>query len=285
MKLGWQVGQWPAKSETWIRLEVETLKAMGHEVKVSAFNHKRDLSQCDFVICHFANIAGFADIHRTPFLLVPHAYDIFPSNGKYLRLSVNRDKNLVAIGCISTYHRDKYLKWGIPKELLIDYPCAVDVDLFSRKDKPLGDLVVHGGRNVPKKGFPLAMKAWPDITLFGDHPLSVGWLAREKLRDLYLKAWCYMGSFVVDRKTGDQDGLPIALLEALAIGLRVVTTEVAGISDLKKVVTFANPTIEDLRDAVESEPMEVNEKGIEYVRKRHAPDIVARNILAAAERV
>lgn len=281
MHIGWQVGVYPAKSETWVRLEIEQARAQGHEVTVSAVSgpHKgASLAHCDFVVCHFATMAGFANAHGRPFLLVPHAADLWPTGGTYLKWAVGHCRHMVAVGYISEYHKERYLEWGTPASLLTAWPCAVDVDLFRRQGQQLGGLVVAGGRNVAKKGLPLALQAWPDVVLFGDHPQAVGWLHPAALRDLLQRAWCYLGCFGVG-PNGDMDGLPIAVLEALAMGLRVVTTRVAGLADLEGLVTYTLPEPARIRQAIEQEPHIYNEKGPAYVRAQHAPERVLGRLL------
>lgn len=121
-------------------------------------------------------------------------------------------------------------------------------------------VLVAVGRFVPKKGFDVllqAMKllrekgveAW--LVLAGSGPLKreldslrrelgledcvemPGFLPHDEVPDLLLRADCFVMSSVVS-KTGDRDGIPNVILEAMAHGLPVVGTDVSGIGEVVK---------------------------------------------------
>ena len=281
MKIGYVCAAFPAPSESWIRVEADALKAAGHEVRVSTLDKPRLLTTCNFLVCHFATLAGFANSYAVPYVLIPHARDIWPDDGAQLKRAVLTHRNLVAVGCISSYHRERYVTWGIPEDLLVDYPVAIDVKTFSAKECTLAgrEFVGCGGRDVPKKGLPLAWEAWPAAWMFGG---KREWLEPKQLAStIERNIWCWLNASVVapDR---DQDGLPCLVLENLSLGRRVATTKVAGLRDLDGLVTFADPTPESLRKAIENEPRDFNFAGMRYVQNRHCPSTVAENVVKVA---
>jgi hypothetical protein len=277
MRIAYQTLEFPARSESWIRVEIAALRDAGHEVVVSTVKKPVRMADCAAVVCHFATLAGRAALAGRPILLIPHANDVWPDRGRQL-LNAVRNSDVRAVGCITSYHRQKYVEWGVPERLLRDWPVAVDVDLFADRRRRLGEWVLAGGRNVPKKGLELARAAVPDLVLFGDHPAGVGWLSPAVLAKLMRDAWCFLNTSVVDPATQDRDGLPVTVLEAGCASLRVLTTRVAGLCDLAGLVTFVEPTVESIQAALEVELRAPNVALAKYVAGRHAPAAVARNV-------
>lgn len=114
------------------------------------------------------------------------------------------------------------------------------------------------GRFVEKKGFEYLIRALPlliekgfdvELTLAGDGALRrkferlssdlgvhdkikfTGFLTYETVADAFLNADAFVMPCVVSR-SGDRDGIPTVLLEALLHGVPVVTTAVSGIPEL-----------------------------------------------------
>jgi len=286
LRIGYVCAAFPAPSESWIRVEAEALKAAGHEVRICTLDRPKMLTTCEVIVCHFATLAGFANSYAVPYILIPHANDIWPDGGAQLMRAVLTHRNLVAVGCISSYHRERYMEWGVSEDLLVDYPVAVDVKVFSAKAATLDgrERVGCGGRNVPKKGIPLALEAWPDARVFGSRD---GWLDPHALADAIDRdVWCWLNASVVDPVTQDQDGLPCMVLEAISAGCRCVSTKVAGLCDLEGLVAFAEPTALSLRKAIENESRDFNFAGMRYVQDRHCPSAVADNVAKiAGERI
>ncbi len=106
------------------------------------------------------------------------------------------------------------------------------------------------GRLVEKKGLGVLLDAlrelsgvdW-DLTVIGDGPLRetlesdapdgvrfVGTKGREELREAYARADVAVFPSVPS-SSGDQDGLPVALLEAMGSGCAIVASDIPGISE------------------------------------------------------
>ncbi len=136
---------------------------------------------------------------------------------------------------------------------------GVDVRRFAPEPLPRGRTpeVVAVARLVPKKGLGLLVDAAAElrrrgrpirVRIFGEGPLRAdlqrrirdrglqrrvqleGGADRDKLIRVLRRASVFALPCVVDR-AGEHDGLPVALLEAMACALPVVTTPVGGIAD------------------------------------------------------
>lgn len=280
MKIGYVLQDYPIPSETWIPLEIEELIIRGHDVKVHRLQYPYvDISDCDFILSHFAHIALQAKDFDKPFGFVAHAWDIWTDNGKKFR-EVIQDPNCKFVGYISSYHKEKFLEWGVPEDKLIFWGASVDVERL-RRFKTMGGKIICGGRFVEKKGLDTAIKAVPNITVFGDGELApklkaissearfVGWLDRAGMFDLFQRSWLLIAPSRI-AKNKDTEGISTLVLEALCMGLQVITTRVGGQSDLEKFgdrVHFVEPNDEEaIRELVKTLP--------------HTYDLSARNIIA-----
>ncbi len=144
------------------------------------------------------------------------------------------------VACISDYARASVLALA-PTATTIIVRMGVDLGRYRPVDRrdhadPLRVLFV--GRLVPEKG-PADLVAALDgaanleLRLAGDGPLRhelpagslLGGVAQDQLPDLY--AWADVFAL-----PSYAEGLPVVLMEALATGLPVVTTPVAGIPEL-----------------------------------------------------
>jgi glycosyltransferase involved in cell wall biosynthesis len=65
----------------------------------------------------------------------------------------------------------------------------------------------------------------------GDNVRFLGALPQQALPDLYRRAAVFVAPFVRDA-SGDQEGLPVALMEAIGCGCPAVVGDVAGVHDL-----------------------------------------------------
>jgi glycosyltransferase involved in cell wall biosynthesis len=118
--------------------------------------------------------------------------------------------------------------------------CGPDLERFL--PLPIGSGAVAVGRNVEKKGFADLLRVWPevdlDLTLVSDWNEPVpprvrvsGLLPSPAVRDAMASASvlvlpCRRAS------SGDMDGVPMVLMEAMALGRPVVTTHLSGIPEL-----------------------------------------------------
>lgn len=292
MKIGYYLYDYPLPSETWIPLEIEEFVMRGHDVKV----HRQEypyvkLDDCDFILSHFAHIALKASELGKPFGFVAHAWDIWTDNGKKFREVISKP-NCKFVGYISSYHKEKFIEWGVPEEKLVFWGASVDVDRLERR-RTMGGKIVCGGRFVDKKGLDIAIKAVPDITVFGDGELRpklkaisnqakfVGWLDRDEMKDLLERSWLLIAPSRIS-KNGDTEGISTLVLEALCMGLQVITTDVAGHRDLKRFkdrVHFVEiDDVEAIKELVRTLPHNYDLSAKSFIEQTRSPKAIVDNI-------
>lgn len=115
-------------------------------------------------------------------------------------------------------------------------------DLQRLQPLPIGTGAVAVGRNVEKKGFADLLRAWPDVDL--DLTFVSDWTEpvppRVRVTGLLpspaaLDAMAAASVLVLPcrrAESGDMDGVPMVLMEAMALGRPVVTTRLSGIPEL-----------------------------------------------------
>ena len=191
--------------------------------------------------------------------LFGHAADLF-RNRAALRDKIRRAECII---CISTFHRDFYLRLGArPEQLHIAY-CGIDPALFTPCTKPEEPRdvyrIIAAGRLVEKKGFEYLVDACRLLADRGDRftcaiagsgelegALRQRILDRgleqivnvtgEPLTQEQIPAFMHSGDLFclpcVWAHDNDADGLPQLLMEAMACGIPVISTRMVGIPDL-----------------------------------------------------
>jgi len=224
----------------------------------------------DIVLCHFGPNGVFAASLKKIQLLsgklvtVFHGYDIttYLTNhhaGVYDGLFAAGDLFLP----ISDRWRNKLLGLGCPENKLLVHRMGIDVNRFSFRtrvvDKEPINLVTVC-RLVEKKGVEFGIRAVADYLakysvpavqykIAGDGPLFkeleklitklemqgsiqlLGWKDQDEVTALMEEADIYLGPSVTS-KEGDQEGIPVVLMEAMAKGLIVCATDHSGIPEL-----------------------------------------------------
>ncbi len=154
------------------------------------------------------------------------------------------------------------MRWGCPESKLRLIPSGVDLEQFSYQPRIYGKTgplsILSVGRLVEKKGMDTLIEAvrlvnqagiGAKLTIIGegelkegleaqiqragltDHVRLVGLVSRQQL----LEALRSADLFVLASRTassGDQEGQPLALVEAMAVGIPVLSTFHAGIPEL-----------------------------------------------------
>lgn len=192
-----------------------------------------------------------------PFSFTGHAADLFRER------CALKDKIVRAafIVCISRFHREFYMAEGAdPDKLIIAY-CGIDLSHFkpAQTDRAEGPIrIIASARLVEKKGLSYLLEACQQLvghqaftcTIAGSGPLLPE--LRQQVEDLGLSELVsltgkpllqedipeFMASGdiyclpCVWADDGDVDGLPQMLMEAMACGVPVISTQLAGIPDL-----------------------------------------------------
>jgi glycosyltransferase involved in cell wall biosynthesis len=215
---------------------------------------------------HFANDAAalaryLSILCGVPYVVTAHAYDIYqdpfllgPNLAAAARVYTVARANLRFL-----LSRPEAARWDEKRFAVLH--CGVDLARFAYRDPPLPRKparLVCAARLVPKKGHAVLLDAVASLaasgaevrlTLAGDGPLA-GPLRERAAAAGIATAVDFLGTVDSERvaslvrdsdlvvlaarvaEDGDRDGLPVALIEAAALGVPVVSTDVSGIPEL-----------------------------------------------------
>lgn len=190
---------------------------------------------------HFAGEAAewarvAAAVLGVPWSVTVHAVDLFvprPSLGGLLR-----DARPAITICA---HHRRWIAERFGADALV-VRCGVPLDVPRAEPGAAGARFVCVARDVPKKGLDAlatAIAALPGATLrlvsdavrLGGPRIAAGSLAPDAVPDVLARAQVFVLPCRI-APNGDRDGIPVALMEAMAAGLPVIATRVAGIPEL-----------------------------------------------------
>jgi glycosyltransferase involved in cell wall biosynthesis len=190
-----------------------------------------------------------------------HGGDLFGLRGRLpMALKRKAAASSKAMTVVSRAMREEALAQCIGAPALSVVPMGVDLqDRFVPGDELRStDELLFVGRLVAKKGLRFLLQAMPGIiaqrpsvrlTIAGfgpedqalrkqaaelgiaNHVVFEGAVPQSRLPALYRRAAVFVAPFVRD-SSGDQEGLPVALMEAVGCGCPVVAGEVQGLGDL-----------------------------------------------------
>ena len=235
-----------------------------------------------------------------PFSFTGHAADLFRERCA-LKDKISRAEFIV---CISSFHRDFYLSEGADLNKLIIVYCGIDTSLFKPTIRSSGQVsqpirIISSARLVEKKGLTYLIDACAILqsqnlaftcTVGGDGPLLNELDLQVNLKGLAKKVF-FTGQPLLQEdiprfmqtgdifclpcvraSDGDVDGLPQMLMEAMACGIPVISTNLVGIPDL----------IQDGRSGLLVEPN--NPQKLAEAIARLAADRELRDLLAGEGR-
>lgn len=217
----------------------------------------------DGVHAHFAWLSGaaawiIAELLKVPYCVTVHAYDLFRSN----ELAPLVCTGACRVVAISEYNR-RWVKKYSPGARVVVIHCGVDVSELVPMEpatEPPGRCftITAPGSLVAKKGHAELIEACAllrdqgrefQCTIIGGGPMRAR--LRERIESLRLGAYVTLAGardheFVLQRLArsdlavlacviaadGDRDGIPVALMEAAALGRALVSTRVSGIPEL-----------------------------------------------------
>lgn len=158
--------------------------------------------------------------------------------------------------CVSDFIRDRLLARGFPAQKLVVHRYGVEMDGWDDTSTPVASppYLLFAGRFVEKKGIPILIEAMRGLKregtdvrlkLVGDGPIAgelkrqasdlrsiefSGWVPNAELRHMMRGALAVCVPSV-EAASGDAEGLPNVVLEAMAAGAPIVATHHAGIGE------------------------------------------------------
>ena len=217
----------------------------------------------DAIVAHFgpngvhASEMRRAGVLRGPLVTVFHGYDMNPQVSQvrrgYDKLFQEGDLFLP----VSRYFQSRLIEWGAPPERTLVHHMGVDPDRFEFATRSMDDGILRllsVARLVPKKGLEFGVRAAAQLgsrvryTIVGDGPERsrlqslidelgtntiqlAGWKTQDEVAAL-LRASHALVAPSVTTDTGDEEGIPVALMEAMATGMPVISTRHSGIPEL-----------------------------------------------------
>lgn len=200
--------------------------------------------------------------HGIPFLVTSHGGDLYGLRGKLATLVKRKvAAQSTAMTVVSTAMRSECNRLHLRPAILEVIPMGVDLQqrfIPDASQPRSSNQLLFVGRLVPKKGLkhllsalPKVVEQRPDIQVkivgYGpelerlkDQTIQLGisaWVefqgavAQTELPMLYRHAALFVAPFI-RADDGDQEGLPVALMEAIGCGCPVLAGNVSGIEDL-----------------------------------------------------
>ena len=202
------------------------------------------LADVDHLHAHFAGEAAewAHALHLDlglPYSLVVHAADLFKPRPAFVEVL----RAASTVFTVAQHHVDLLGREGVSATLC---RCGPDLERFKLQPLPGGPLrALFVGRDVPKKGLDTLLAAWPEAAGPDDALHVVSDAQRSWPRGVTSHgsrtpdqvrahlAWANLFVLPCRRAPdGDMDGVPLALMEALAVGRPVVSTALSGIPEL-----------------------------------------------------
>ena len=238
-----------------------------HLIRVLILAERRTRKNIDHLHAHFAHdpalIAYLVNcITGLPFSFTAHARDLYQVPEDVLTDRIHQASavitccgaNIEYLNQIASSDKSKFslIYHGVN---LKDFQSASKISTSARPEIPI---ILSVGRLVEKKGFQDLFQALLMVkergqrfrcTIYGDGPLSQQlkvWIDQHDMADDILlmgdrsqhelipifQSATFFALTPVQTDDGDRDGIPNVLVEAMAVGLPVITTAVAGIPEL-----------------------------------------------------
>ncbi|UCC50646.1 MAG: glycosyltransferase [Anaerolineaceae bacterium] len=247
------------------REPVVLLRALMNFPKSVYFARQMHEFEVDHVHAHFITLAAISasvvsELLGVTYSVHAHAVGLFQRNLQDVRRQLEDASRVITI---STYHRAHIaeLSSGITADEIDVVYCSLETERFRPNPRLNGGgpiRLLSIGRLIEKKGFEYLIDACALLVgsglemrcrIAGAGPLQealqaridrhglqgqvtlLGAVEQEHILELYRESDAFVLACVVG-KDGNRDGLPVVLIEAMSCGLPVISTPVAGITDL-----------------------------------------------------
>ena len=232
---------------------------------ISSFVREMNRRKIEHVHAHFAREACefsmlISMVTGIPYSFSTHAFDIYTRDGIDMLDHIIRA--IFVVTCTAYNQRYLIRKYGVPaqKKVYLNYH-GVDPRKFILSEEKSNSRIsiLSIGRLVEKKGFPYLIEAISFVkdtldlgfivTIVGDGPERKN--LEQLVADLNLESWIVFKEFLptgeikeqygqadifvlpsIVADNGDQDGIPNVILEAMSMGLPVISTNISGISEV-----------------------------------------------------
>lgn len=215
----------------------------------------------DIFHSHFADLSKFgaqhaSEYYQVPFTITAHAFDLYKEPvGSYTSTLLRRANRIITI---SEYNK-KYIHKEFTSSAPIDIVRAgIRPEKFAPTERTEPNRVLTVSRFVEKKGLPYALEAVKIATeempkleyhIIGSGDLKSDLVKRveqlgidqnvvflDNVSDQQLvteldEAHCFLLPCII-AESGDRDGIPVALMEAMAMKTPPVSTNISGIPEL-----------------------------------------------------
>lgn len=223
----------------------------------------------DIIHCHFGINGNLAvklrklGLIKGKIVTTFHGYDITMvvkkyGPGYYKELFENGDFFLP----VSSYWKDTLINMGCDKSRICVHKMGVDCTKFDFSVRNIANdskiRIISIARLVEKKGIAYGIRAISQLLdklpnleyiIVGDGPLKndlqalvsnlgadkhiklTGWQPQNKIVEMLRTAHIFMAPSIT-AANGDQEGIPVVIMEAMAMGLPVISTNHSGISEL-----------------------------------------------------
>jgi len=242
--------------------------------KLARFIQKNNIKHTHVHFAHIpTDIAMYAAcMTDTDFSVTSHANDIF-QRGWLLKEKIERSKFFVTISEFNKTYLSS-LAPQVKDKIKVIY-CGVDITKFTYRESVDNSVFTFGflARLVEKKGVEYLIKACQQlktehpnfkVEIVGDGPLTdslkalttelnlnshisfLGQMPNNQVSNWLKKLNAFVLPSVKDAN-GDMDGIPVSLMEAMASGVPVISTDLSGIKELvidQKTGFLATPACE-----------------------------------------
>jgi len=246
---------------------LNVLKFKRNALNFKYFLYAMHFAESDVIICHFgtngADYVFLKDIfkEKIKYITVFHAYELtktkFVQGYSYKELFKKGD-----IFLPETFRwKKKLISLGCSEEKIIVHRNGIDMDDFKYRENGINNGNINlltVSRLVEKKGLEYSIRGvaalidkYPEIqySIVGEGPLRsdieeliqslgmakhiklLGMKSTEEIRDLMTQYHIFILTSVT-AKDGDQEGLPVSLMEAMMIGMPIISTIHSGIPEL-----------------------------------------------------